>query len=202
LDERTKLDGRKLNRHERRKRRTRAKLKQAALEMVLEKGYDEVTIQDIVDQADLGRGTFYVHFQDKEEVVWSLISDALEESLAEGSRRHREGSYPPGYLGFLMTFEHAARNRELYRLMLGSKGSALLTKRAAQRLVEQIEGSIRAGLYSIGLDLPAEIQAQFVVGTMLHLMVWWLETPSPYGAKEMADMIYLLVQREQPTGGG
>jgi AcrR family transcriptional regulator len=185
------------NRQERRKTRTRTKLKEATLELVLEVGYEGVTIQDIVERADLGRGTFYLHFRDKEDVVWALIIDAFEATPADSSRKYRVGSYPPGYLGFLMTFENADAQRELYRLMLGTKGSALLTNRAAQRLVDQIEGSIRAGMYGIGVDLPAEIQAQFVVGAMVRLMVWWLETSNDFTPEDMANMLYLLIHREQ-----
>ena len=43
----------------------------------MEKGYEAVTIQDITDRADLGRGTFYIHFKDKEEAIWSAIEDGL-----------------------------------------------------------------------------------------------------------------------------
>lgn len=188
-----------MDRQERRKRLTQAKLKKAALELVLEKGYAQVTVKDIVARADLGRGTFYIHFRDKEDIVWALISDVLEAPPANRERRYRVGSYPPGFLGFLMTFENADANRELYRLMLGTKGSSLLTNRAAQWLVDQIEGSIRAGMYGIGVDLPAEIQAQFIVGAMVHLMVWWLETSNDFSPEDMAEMLYLLVHREQAS---
>ncbi|HKJ26406.1 MAG TPA: TetR/AcrR family transcriptional regulator, partial [Anaerolineales bacterium] len=116
-------DTTELNRFERRKRRTHKALKQAALELVLEKGYDAVTIQDIVDRADYGRGTFYIHFDSKEDVVWEIIMDGLQEANQQGDRRYSEGDYPPGYLGYLITFEHAQKNQDLYRLMMGSQGS-------------------------------------------------------------------------------
>ena len=62
-----------VNRFERRKQRTRDQLKQAAIGLILEKGYDAVQVQDITDRADLGRGTFYIHFADKEDVVWRAV---------------------------------------------------------------------------------------------------------------------------------
>lgn len=201
IDEQQGEDRTRFGRQERRKHFTQAKLKEATLELVLEKGYDAVTVKDIVDKADLGRGTFYLHFRDKEDVVWALIGDTLKAPPANRERRYRVGSYPPGYLGYLITFENADAHRELYRLMLGTKGSALLTNRATQGLVDQIEHSIRAGMYGIGVDLPAQIQAQFVVGAMVRLMVWWLETSNEFSPEDMADMLYLLVHRvEVPAG--
>lgn len=180
----------KPNRFERRKVRTHNALKKAALDLVLEKGYDAVTIQDIVDRADYGRGTFYLHFDDKESVVWEIIMDGLAEANQQGDVRSREGKYPPGYLGYLITFEHAEQNQDLYRLMLGSQGSSLLSHRVAQVLAGQIETAIRSGEYMPNPQVPPEVMAQTIVGALVRLVFWWLETPNEFSAKEMADMLW------------
>jgi AcrR family transcriptional regulator len=186
----------KLNRFERRKRRTHTDLKQAAFELVLEKGYDAVTIQDIVDRADYGRGTFYIHFDGKEGVVWEIIMDGLQEANQQGDQRFKEGKHPPGYLGYLITFEHAHKNQDLYRLMMGSQGSALLSHRVAQVLAGQIEASIRAGEYNPSPGIPADVIAQTIVGALVHLVLWWLDTPNGYTPKQMADMLWKVVHNE------
>jgi len=189
-------DARQPTRFERRKNRTHKALKQAALELVLEKGFDSVTIQDIVDRADYGRGTFYLHFDDKESVVWEVIMDGLDEANRQGGQRHAEGKYPPGYLGYLITFEHAERNQDLYRLMMGSQGSSLLSHRVAQVLAGQIEGSIRAGLYEPHPGLPPEVTAQTIVGALVRLVFWWLETPNEFTSKQMADMLWQIIHHQ------
>ena len=189
----SKMEPKPANRFERRKQRTIAALKKAALQLVLEKGYDAVTIQNIVDLADLGRGTFYVHFESKEDIVWQIILDGLMRVNQEGDRRYKESSYPPGYLGYLLTFEHAAENQDLYRLMMGSQGSALLTHRVAQVLAGQIEASIQSGEYLPDLQQPPEVVAQVIVGALVRLVLWWLETPNDYRPDQMADMIYAII---------
>src|ERR1700757_5499961 len=71
---------------DRRVRRTRKLLHDAFLALVLEKGYEKTTIQDILDRADVGRSTFYVHFRDKEALLTSSfdgMGDQLENELAE-----------------------------------------------------------------------------------------------------------------------
>jgi len=185
-----------LSRFERRKHRTHEELKQAALELVLEKGYDSVTIQDIVDRADFGRGTFYLHFDDKESVVWEIIMDGLNEANQQGEARYAEGSYPPGYLGYLITFEHAQSKQDLYRLMMGSQGSSLLSHRVADVLASQIETSIRSGLYDPIPGLPPDVIAQTIVGSLVRLVFWWLETPNDHTPKQMADMLWQTYHRE------
>lgn len=185
-----------LNRFERRKRRTHKALKHAALDLVLEKGYDAVTIQDIVDRADYGRGTFYIHFDDKESIVWEIIMDGLNEANQQGERRYQEGGYPPGYLGYLITFEHAQKNSDLYRLMMGSQGSSLLSHQVAQVLAGQIEQSIRAGEYMPKPDIPAEVMAQTIVGALVRLVFWWLEAPNDFAPRQMADMLWQIIHNE------
>jgi AcrR family transcriptional regulator len=65
------------NRMQKRVRRTRRKLKKAALDVFAEKSVDAATVEEITDKADVGKGTLYQHFADKEEVVLTLVEDAV-----------------------------------------------------------------------------------------------------------------------------
>ena len=65
-------------RGQKRAAKTRRKLKEAALDVFSEKGFDATTVEDITEKADLGKGTLYRHFADKDEVVFTLIEDAIE----------------------------------------------------------------------------------------------------------------------------
>ncbi|MHC4467529.1 MAG: TetR/AcrR family transcriptional regulator [Planctomycetota bacterium] len=66
------------SRSQKRARRTRKKLKEAALDAFNEKSIDAVTIEEITEKADVGKGTLYQHFEDKEEIVVTLVEDAVE----------------------------------------------------------------------------------------------------------------------------
>jgi len=68
--------------------RTRRKLKEAALDIFCEKGVEATTVEDITEKADLGKGTLYRHFADKDEMVFTLIEDAIEHLI------ERLRSYP------------------------------------------------------------------------------------------------------------
>ena len=198
MNSRPELNEKPLNRHERRKLRTRGKLKDATLALVLEKGFDDVTIQDIVDRADLGRGTFYVHYHDLQEILWDIIQDGLKESMIDGHTRSAQDAYPTGYLGYLITFETASKNQDLYRVMLGGKGSALITQRVADYLAGAIQDAIESHQFMQNSEYPPGIIAQYVVGALMRMVLWWLETPNEYSSKEMADMVYTLIHGEAP----
>lgn len=75
-----------VNRQQKRVIRTRRKLKAAALDVFSEKGINAATVADITEKADLGKGTLYQHFEDKNQIVVSVVDDAachLMESISD-----------------------------------------------------------------------------------------------------------------------
>ena len=187
-------------RHERRRLQTRKLLIQTTLKLILEKGYDAISIQDITDRADLGRGTFYIHFKDKEEVVWTAFRDLFQELEREAHQQLDRGLPQVEYYGFLNIFRHAEKNRDLYRVMLGSHGSAVLTGRVQDYLANVFLYDIRNAPAppEVNFNIPEEIEAQLLTGVITRLIFWWLETPNSYSAEQMAAMTYKALYRKNP----
>jgi AcrR family transcriptional regulator len=189
-----------LSRHERRRLQTRKQLIETTMQLVLEKGYEAISIQDITDQADLGRGTFYIHFKDKEDVIWTAFREMLQ-TLEQGAHRQLNRNMPGvEYYGLLNIFRHAEKNRDLYRVMLGGKGSARLAARAQDFLAEAILYDIRNAPPSadINFDIPPEIETQMLTGMISRLLFWWLETANDYTAEQMSAMTYKVLYRKEP----
>jgi AcrR family transcriptional regulator len=194
------MDNPPLSRHERRRLQTRKLLIQTTLQLVLAKGYDAVSIQDITDQADLGRGTFYIHFKDKEEVVWTMFQELFQE-MEQNAHKQLDRNLPQvEYYGLLNIFQHAEQNRDLYRLIFGGQGSAMLTVRLQDFLAKAFLYDIRNAPHSpdINFNLPEEIEAQILTGMISRLLYWWLETPNTYSAEQMAAMTYKALYRKMP----
>jgi AcrR family transcriptional regulator len=189
------------SRHERRRRQTRQRLIETTLQLVLARGYDHFTIQDITDQADLGRGTFYLHFKDKEEVVWSAFQEMFE-TLEQAAHQTLAPTQPHAeYYGLLNIFRHADTNRGLYQVMLGGQGAAALAARMQDYLARAILYDIQqaprpAG--ATGVPIPDEIKAQLLTGMLTRLLAWWLQTPNAYPPEAMAAMAYAAVYRKKP----
>jgi len=79
------------NRSQKRAKRTRKKLKKAALDVFSEKSVDAATVEEITEKADVGKGTLYQHFNDKEEIVVTLVDEAVEHLI----ERIRSYESPP-----------------------------------------------------------------------------------------------------------
>lgn len=187
-----------LSRHERRRQQTRKRLIETTVQLVLEKGYETVTIQNITEQADLGRGTFYIHFKDKEDVLWTAMQSLIREMESEAHRQF-QGELPKQveYYGLLNIFRHAEKNRDLYRVVLGGKGSAVLTERVQDLLADVFRYDIE-NRRDPNAEVPGEVIAQMMTGLIARLIGWWLKMGNTYSAEQMAAMTYRVLYRQDP----
>jgi AcrR family transcriptional regulator len=195
------MDSPQPSRHDRRRRQTRKQLIEAAVQLVLEKGYEAVTIQDITDRADLGRGTFYIHFKDKEEAVWSAIEDGLRATEEDAHRQFPGGIPPqPEYYAYRNIFRHAEQNKDLYKVMLGGQGSGVMTARVQNHLASELQRDLALLPPDVFLEfrVPDGITAQVVTGAVIQLVRWWLETPNKYSTEDMAGLLYTALHHKPP----
>ncbi len=186
------------SRHERRRQQTRKLLIDTTVQLVLEKGYEAITIQDITDRADLGRGTFYIHFKDKEDVLWTAIQSLIREMEAEAHQQFA-GKLPKQaeYYGLLNIFRHAEKNRDLYRVVLSGQGSAVLTERVQDLLADVFRYDIE-NRRDPKAAVPGEVIAQMMTGLIARLIGWWLRAGDKYSAEQMAAMTYKVLYRKDP----
>jgi AcrR family transcriptional regulator len=105
-------------RTQRRAKRTRKKLKQAALDVFAEKSVDAATVEEITEKADVGKGTLYQHFEDKEEIVVTLVEEAVNHLI----ERIRSYDSPPETLEDML--EHLLNSH--YRFSIDAREEFLL----------------------------------------------------------------------------
>jgi AcrR family transcriptional regulator len=194
------MDTSPLSRHDRRRQQTRKLLIQTTLQLVLEKGYDAVSIQNITDQADLGRGTFYIHFKDKEEVIWAMVHDLFQE-MEQSAHQQLDRTIPQvEYFGLLNIFQHAEQNRDLYRMIFGGQGPAVLKDRVQDLMARSFLYDIQNSPHppEVNFNLPEEFEAQILTGMISRLLFWWLNSPNDYTAGQMASMAYKALYRKLP----
>ena len=169
---------------DRRVRRTRTLLQDALIALILEKGYEAVTVQDIIDRADVGRSTFYTHFLDKQQLLLSRV-DELHVFLAQ---QHAHG-VPSGEqrLSFsLAMFQHAQRYRHVYQALVGKHGGTIVLGHIQQMLTDLVRDDIARVAPCDGRStMPREVVVQYVVGAFLALLTWWVDDEQPYTAEQM-----------------
>jgi AcrR family transcriptional regulator len=179
---------------DRRKQRTRRMLRQALISVILEKGYDAVTIQDITERADLRRATFYLHYKDKDELLMTVLQETFDE-LVEQIGPAVQDDILAGKTQlepFRITFQHVAANADLYRIILGGQGGAAIAQRIQAYLAALVTDSLRSAPPG-SFALPTDVIANYLAGAELSLIAWWLNSGQPYPAEDMARMAQRLI---------
>ena len=140
---------------DRRVRRTRRSLTDALVGLILERGYDRITVQDVLDRADVGRSTFYAHFRDKEALLLSCF-DGLRDDLREELDPRPAGGLPARVL-----FEHAHRNRRVYRALCGRRGGAVVHGHLHALVSATLLAQLAPPAGRTGPPTPPDVVAEF-----------------------------------------
>lgn len=167
--------------------RTRRLLRDALMELILEKGYDAVTVQDIAERANVGRATLYLHYRGgKEELLLSNLEEIYDELVDRIKPVKSDSSLNGDHRASRVAFEHAAEHQDLYLVILHGQGAGAIE----QRIRKYMAGVIQSDLEKMSSNstVPVEIVANFLAGSLITLITWWLENGMPYSAAQMADL--------------
>jgi AcrR family transcriptional regulator len=196
---------------DRRVQKTRKLLQDALIELVTEKSYDSVSIREILERANVGRSTFYAHFQDKDQLLHSIL-DRLDElflqheklfvdarqSITNADMINPTDEFSPT----LSLFQFIGQNHRFFKAMLGNRGygifakpvydyvfahvHALFTKPLHDDMFAHLHESFKTlnsrERYSL---LESEIAAHYFVSALMGILVWWVEKDMPCTAEEM-----------------
>lgn len=172
---------------DRRIRRTRHALRSALVDLVLEKGFRPLTVEEIIERADVARATFYAHYQDKEDLLVGIVRDltndrervlpAVEQAQAEGFT-----GLPVRYV-----FQHAEQEKPLYQIVLRGEGDGRALREFNAILCERVEHVFRQRAEHLGAAprVPLDVIARAWTGELLGVLTWWLENDTGYSAEEV-----------------
>jgi len=181
------------DKNDRRSQRTRRALSDALVELMMEKGYDTISIKDIIERANVGRSTFYSHYADKEELFVSQL-DRLIELLSRHIPQDQAETNP--FFPSFGLFQHIQEQRKLYKILTWGSGADVLTRHLQNSLSEKIEERLSASGQKYDVPIPAI--ANFLSGSFLSLIKWWLDNKLTYSPEEMDGMYQKLAFRGMP----
>jgi AcrR family transcriptional regulator len=167
------------NRFERRKERTRQDLLAAAVRVLARKGFHDTKIADIASEADVGVGTFYLHFETKDALFDALVDDTVHRLKAaiDGARAAAREPIARMRLANVAFCRFAHENREVFRIVFGHAAAYHDVIRRAQDLfAADIEENVREGVAAgVFAPVPTDVAAQAVVGMATQILSWWTE---------------------------
>ncbi len=176
---------------DRRIQKTEKALREALTFLIGEKSYDDIAVKEILDRANVGRSTFYMHFRNKDELLLSGIYDIIGalESPADSSKGHDRilwFSFP--------VFEYHYQHRHIGRDKIGTRGRAILHEHLRRVLSgvisEVVERDFREGRKP---QIAPDLLAGYVASTFVLVLNWWVDRRMPVSPKEINGVFRRLV---------
>ena len=170
------------NQEDLRVRRTQKMLQNAFVELVIEKGFEAITVQMLADRAMINRATFYRHYEDKfdlAEKVYCALNMEYRASLANV----RESD---PLQGWVMLFSHINRYAELYLALLS--GMPHFQEYVRESIEQELHAALlQMGLIAEGAALPVPLALRYMASAQMGIIQWWLEGGQTIPAQQMAE---------------
>lgn len=155
-------------------------LREALIRLIHERGWDEITVQDVCGRADVGRSTFYLHFADKEELLVSGFGD-LRKQLREHVAATK--AKPLGFT--LALFEHARDYQPLYRALLGKRTGQVVYRGFLDLVIDLLDEDV-AEFAPAGPLRDAAVR--YLAGAFWELLQLWATQPQRSSAIEVDEL--------------
>jgi len=177
------------DKNDRRSQRTRQALSEALVGLIKERDYNTITVNDIIDRANVGRSTFYAHYRDKDDLFVKEL-DRVIDVLGRGVQHDAptENSLFPS----LGLFRHVQEEYKLYKALMWGPGLDLLIKHTQKSLTENIEQRLMES--GKEFSVPVSVLAVSVSGSYLSLLTWWLDNKMIYSPEQMDEIFKKITQ--------
>lgn len=172
----------KVKPEDRRIQRTRQLLQNALSELILEKGYEKVTVQDVIDRANVGRSTFYAHFESLDQLLLSGFEPLRVqfEDFLSGAEFDHESPW--------------ALSLTMFQQVQKQKGGYITLTHVQKFLYGYLLDHLKMSLPKRNKNIPPELLAHYVASSFIALMTWWIDSHYPLPAEKMSEIFRQLVE--------
>ncbi|MFC4075987.1 TetR/AcrR family transcriptional regulator [Salinithrix halophila] len=177
---------------DRRIKRTRENIKKAMLELIADKGFQAVTVRDLTDRAGINRGTFYLHFQDKYDLLEQCVEEEVQALFQIMKPKPGEPSTPLNEQALERCFQYYWDHKGFYQTMMGQVPQLrdLIFKAHREQANKLAE---KSKVHPSRLPVDPDIVISYTLHSMLGVTMWWLENDMPYPPCQMAKQLNWLV---------
>ncbi|MFT4417217.1 TetR/AcrR family transcriptional regulator [Fredinandcohnia humi] len=180
--------------------RTQKLIKDAFLTLIRKKGFEAITIQDIADEAFINRATFYLHYQDKydllEQISDTYLKDLMDVMNIPFHLNNGEVNVKRFKITLKNVFDNIETNREFYQVMFGPNGIPNFTDKVEKFLYEKFKGNFMAIVGNVNnLKIPADFILNFISSAYIGVVRWWLNEATHYSPDYMAEHLANIITK-------
>ena len=182
---------------DRRQRKTREAIFAAFTELLSEKAYEQITVGEIINRADIGRSTFYAHFETKDFLLKELCEELfchVFDAAGEGDDTHRHifacSKQEPVFLHLL---RHLQRNDCNLLKLLSCPSNALFLQYFKRNLRAMIANQLALFEARKSEKLPEAFWINHIAATFVETVQWWIDNGMKQSPETIAEYFFLAV---------
>ncbi|QWU18407.1 TetR/AcrR family transcriptional regulator [Paenibacillus sophorae] len=175
---------------DRRVAKSQEAIKKALIELMTEKSFDTITIQDISDRANVNRGTIYLHYLDK----FDLLDKIMEEHIYNMSNFCESAAEMDFLESTVHCMEYFENNFLFFSTMLASEGAPYFRNRFLKFNIEEFRKDVDT-TQGKNVGQSEDVVVEFVANAYVGVVEWWLKNGMPYPPRDMAEKVGELLER-------
>lgn len=176
-----------------RTRRTHRALSAALVSLMVARDFEDITVQDVLERAGIGRTTFYSHFRNKEDLLLSDterfigLLNAHFSASATSTRRVAPlaelAMHVGEYAAFAAALQRSGQDQDVWEIIVG-EFALIIARRMAQLGVRPAEN-----------ELPLDVSSRVYAAAAITLLQWWMDRERPITALELDTRFHVMVWR-------
>lgn len=173
--------------------KTKKNLYEALILLMKEKNFEEIKVSDICEKSMINRSTFYDHFEDKYELLDSLIK-GLENELTMKLGENDQSNHPKQYFMKMIDlfFAHVRDKLTIYNLILAKNNNGIVMDMVYQACLREVKEYIEKQS-NLKQDIPADVIASFYVSGVIHICLEYVRNPNYHSKEEILSYLNILI---------
>lgn len=160
---------------DRRQQKTRKAIFDAFHSLLEQKKYNSITVQKIIDQANIGRSTFYAHFETKDHLLKAMCTDIFEHVFSETLRIEKTHDFSSGNRGLEERLTHLLYHLKDNRTNIGGILSCESEELFMDYFKEYLRALFHQYLDSFDQNVPKDFVLNHLAGSFAETVKWWMK---------------------------
>lgn len=176
---------------DKRVRRTKKVFQRTMLSLLKKKHFDEITITEIVKNAEFNRGTFYIHYEQKEDLLREIIDDVLSDLLTAFRHPYIKLEKEVNIVDLSITaiFDHFIDNKEIYQIMLGPN----INEYFQEKMIKTMKKHFKEDIVFLSNDADDSIDLELFFTYRVHgiigIIIEWINNDCHHSKHYMAEQV-------------
>ncbi len=169
--------------------KTRQLILTTFIDLLTEKGFEKITINDIAERANINRGTVYLHYVDKFDLLDKCVEAHVDLLLNDCANN---ADMTLNVNAFKNIFEYLEKNFEIYKLLMSNEGIGFFRNRLYTVIAQSITDVM--GIKSENNTFSNDVTTHFLTSGFIGILEWWINNSMPCDVQEITDQLLFLLE--------